>query len=70
MKKKKIQRHNLPVITNQLMTKWVNLFNHIHKDLQNDLEGYNLLYECVWEIDKQINESDVDLFWNLKEVKE
>jgi len=52
------------------MTKWVNLFNHIHKDLQNDLEGYNLLYECVWEIDKQINESDVDLFWNLKEVKE
>jgi len=69
MKKKKIQRHNLPVITNQLMTKWVNLFNYIHKDLQKDLEGYNLLYECVWEIDKQINESDVDLFWNLKEVK-
>jgi len=70
MKKKKIQRHNLPVITNQLMTKWVNLFNHIHKDLEKDLEGYNLLYECVWEIDKQINESDVDLFWQIKEVKE
>ena len=51
------------------MTKWVNLFNHIHKDLEKDLEGYNLLYECVWEIDKQINESDVDLFWNIKEVK-
>lgn len=67
--KKKIQRHNLPVITNQLMTKWVNLFNHIHKDLEKDLEGYNLLYECVLEIDKQINESDVDLFWNIKEVK-
>jgi len=67
--KKKIQKHNLPVITNQLMTKWVNLFNHIHKDLEKDLEGYNLLYECVWEIDKQINESDVDLFWNIKEVK-
>ena len=67
--KKEIQKHNLPVITNQLMTKWVNLFNHIHKDLEKDLEGYNLLYECVWEIDKQINESDVDLFWNIKEVK-
>lgn len=51
------------------MTKWVNLFNYIHKDLEKDIQGYVLLYDCVEEIDKQINESDVDLFWNLKEVK-
>lgn len=60
----KIPKDKLPIITNEMFVSWCNLYNHLHNDL--DQHGETLLEEMVKHFEKQINESGVDVWFNLK----
>jgi len=60
----KIPKDKLPVITNEMFVSWCNLYNHLHKNV--DEHGEILLEEMVKHFEKQINESGVNVWFNLK----
>ena len=60
----KIPKDKLPVITNEMFVSWCNLYNHLYNDL--DQHGETLLEDMVKHFEKQINESGVNVWFNLK----